>query len=83
MPTKEPRLNVVLDKDTRAALAALAAHRDKTLSGVAADLIRDALEDQEDRYFSALVEERLSEKFTPLSSDEFWRRVKTKKAKKP
>ena len=81
MPTKEPRLNVVLDRETRDALAALAAHREISLSAAAADLIADALDDQEDRYWSAEAEERRKDKISPLSHEQIWRKALTKAKK--
>jgi len=78
MPTKEPRLNVVLDKETRGIIAQLAKRHDKTLSDIAAGLIRDALEVQEDVYFSNLAEERRKDTRPPIPHDEFWKLAKKK-----
>jgi hypothetical protein len=78
MPTKEPRLNIVLDKETRKVLASLAAHRSLTLSHLAANLIGEALEIEEDRYFSAVVDERRKDTRPALAHDEFWKLAKKK-----
>ncbi len=58
MATKSPRVHVALDKATRDALAVLAKRDNKTLSGVAKEMIEEALDLQEDIYFSRLVDER-------------------------
>ncbi len=73
MPTKDPRVNIVLDKATRDALAALAAARAMTLSSTAADLIRDALEVQEDVYFSRLAAARREEKCASVTHELAWK----------
>jgi len=72
MPTKEPRLNVVLDKETRDLIAHIAAQRETTSSKIAADLINEALDMAEDQYWSELAEERRKDTRPPLSHDEFW-----------
>ena len=81
MPTKEPRVNIVLDKPTREALAAFAVNREVTLSNAAADLIRNALELEEDYYYSALAARRERETTEWISHDAFWKRAQKKSAK--
>lgn len=58
MPTKKPRLNVVLNELTMDQLSELASKRRKSLSIVASELIEEAMELQEDRFFSRLAESR-------------------------
>ena len=77
MATKLPRLNVVLEKPLYAELRN-AAHRDGlSASAKARDLIREALEVQEDAYFSQLAGERLKgSKGHFLTHDQVWGRKK-------
>ncbi len=74
MPTKNPRINIVIDEPTRKAVERLA-NRDKvSLSLKARDLIRLALELEEDVALALLADERsktLRGKKT-LSHDEVW-----------
>ena len=59
MPTKLPRLNIVLDSSTDEYLGKLAKKEGVSKSLKARDLIREALETYEDMYWSKLAEERL------------------------
>jgi hypothetical protein len=60
MPTKLPRLNVVLDAETDKYLGKLAKKEGVSKSRKARDLLREALELYEDRYWSRAAEERES-----------------------
>lgn len=58
MPTKNPRVNVVLERQTYDALSRVADRDGTSLSSKARDLLRDALELQEDLGLAALASER-------------------------
>lgn len=58
MPTKNPRLQVVLEKPIYEALSSLAKEEGVSMSLKARDLIREALEHLEDLALSEIVMER-------------------------
>ena len=58
MPSTNPRLSVVLDRELQRGLRLAAKHRGKSLSAVAADLLRDALERDEDMMLARLADRR-------------------------
>lgn len=58
MPTKHPRLNVVLEEPLYRAITLLAKEEGVSLSLKARDLIRDAIEHLEDVGLAMIVEER-------------------------
>ena len=60
MPTNRPRIQVTLDEDTGDRLSMLAAGQGRPLSATAAELIRQALDLQEDMYLSQASEARLA-----------------------
>ena len=74
MPTKNPRLNVVLDAGLHATLKRLARSEQISLSLKARDLIREALEMHEDRYWADAAEtrEKTSRTRKLLSHDRVW-----------
>lgn len=63
-------LNIPLDAAMRTRLAQLAAKRGKPLAAVALEMLEDALERDEDLYFSRLAEEREGEDLIP--HDQAW-----------
>jgi hypothetical protein len=74
MPTKNPRINVALEKPIYSLIEKLAEQRGLSLSMVTRDLIREALEIHEDAVLSTVAEERestLTERET-LTHDEVW-----------
>ena len=74
MPTKNPRINVALEKPLYSLIEKLAEQRGLSLSMVTRELIREALEIHEDAVLSAIAEEREST-FTDrkaLTHDEVW-----------
>ena len=77
MPTKHPRINVTLDEENLGLLSRLARKRKKSLSAAAKDLILEAMELQEDLYFSRLADGRLEEmektKATWIPHEEAWK----------
>ncbi|MDD5090497.1 MAG: antitoxin, RHH family protein [Candidatus Wallbacteria bacterium] len=75
MPTKNPRLNVVLDSILYSSLTRLASQEGISLSLAARDLIREGLEIHEDLYWQEAArkrEETFSSK-TALSHEEVWK----------
>lgn len=58
MPTKNPRVNVVLEKPLFKSLSRLAKKEGVSLSLKARDLIKDALEIQEDLYWEEKADSR-------------------------
>ncbi len=58
MPAKNPRINVVLDMPLYRNVQFLAEKDGVSLSTKVRDLLKDALEIQEDIYLSAMAEER-------------------------
>ena len=58
MPTKNPRVNVVLEPPLYDALGRLARRDGASLSTVARDLMRQALETHEDLGLASIAEER-------------------------
>ena len=58
MPTKNPRLNVVLEQPIYLSVKKLAKKNGVSLSLESRDLIKEALEIYEDRYWLEKVEER-------------------------
>ena len=52
MPTQKKRINITIDDATYAAIERLADEREESISRTSLRLIEEALEFQEDRYFS-------------------------------
>lgn len=73
MPTQNPRLNLTLNDDIMKSLNALAKKSKQTVSAVAKKLLEDALETQEDIYFSRLANERDTENTKWISHEEVWK----------
>jgi hypothetical protein len=74
MPVKNPRINVVLERPLYAAIEKLAARDGVSLSLKARDLMKVALETEEDIALSTLAErrERTFSRSKALSHDEVW-----------
>jgi len=73
MSTIKKRINITADIDVESALLR-AAKRDKVpVASKAADLLRLALEIEEDSYFATLASRRLGEKVKYLSHEKVWR----------
>jgi CopG-like RHH_1 or ribbon-helix-helix domain, RHH_5 len=58
MPTDNPRINITLGEDTAKLIAVLAKHEHKSTSGLAKELIVEALERREDMFLSTIAEAR-------------------------
>lgn len=75
MPTQKRRLNITLKKDVAFYIKKMALHDDVPESTKAAELIENAIEFDEDLYWSRIAEE--SEKKTKkwISHKEFWSKI--------
>ena len=58
MPTKNPRINVLVEKPTYRVIHSLAAREGVSMSALAQELIREALELREDVGLARLADER-------------------------
>jgi predicted CopG family antitoxin len=72
MPTAKKRINITVDDDVYEALERLSAERDQSVAGVGLSLIEQALEYQEDVYFSRLADERLRKKGKRIPHRKAW-----------
>jgi len=72
MPTQKKRINITIDDATYAAIERVAEERDESISRTSLRLIEEALEYQEDRYFSKVADSRLRKKQRRVSHDEAW-----------
>ncbi len=74
MPTKNPRINVVLEKPLYSALHDLAEDEGVSLSMLMRDLVKEALELREDRALADFAQERENDFDRPnaLSHEEVW-----------
>jgi metal-responsive CopG/Arc/MetJ family transcriptional regulator len=75
MPTKNRRINMVLDDSLFEAIDELASRRGSSRSTVARDLLMDALEMQEDIGLAQVAAEREAgyEPETAVSHDDVWK----------
>ena len=72
MPTAKKRINITVGDDVYEALEHLAAERSQPVAGVSLSLIEQALEYQEDVYFSKVADERLSRRQKRVSHAKAW-----------
>ncbi len=74
MPTKNPRINVALDKSIYATIETLAKKKGVSMSMITRDLIKEAIEINEDAFLADFAEERAKtlNKENTLSHDEIW-----------
>ena len=73
MPTSQPRLNLTLDDEMMKMLKALAKKAHTSVASKAKELLVDALEVQEDIYFSELSDKRLKENKKWHSHEDAWK----------
>ena len=73
MPSTKKRINLTVDDKTYAVLQTLSGKTQQKISTVSLNLIQQALELQEDIYFSKLADERLSQKQKRASHDKAWK----------
>ena len=78
MPTKNPRINLVLEKPLYETIEKLADNNDLSLSSQVKDLIIEAVETHEDFKLSKVAEKRgkYFSKKRALSHKKFWGKVK-------
>ena len=83
MPTKNPRVNVVLERPLYDALGRIARREGTSLSTKARDLLRDALEMEEDLGLAAIGAEREQtfRRSTALTHEAVWRTRRRKTAR--
>jgi predicted DNA-binding protein len=81
MPTKNPRVNVVLERPLYDALGRLARREGASLSTKARDLLRQALETQEDLVLAEIAaeRERSLNRSETLSHDAVWRKPRSRR----
>ncbi|MBI3179101.1 MAG: hypothetical protein HYZ27_05530 [Deltaproteobacteria bacterium] len=72
MPTTKKRINITVDDRTYEALERLSGKRDQSVAGVGLSLIEEALEYQEDVYFSRIADDRLSKKQKRIPHEKAW-----------
>lgn len=74
MPTKNPRINVSVEKSIYSIIETLAKEKGISISMVTRDLIKEALEIYEDVYLADFAEEREKtfDKDRSLSHEEVW-----------
>ncbi len=72
MPTAKKRINITIDDETYEVLERLSIKREQSVSGVGLSLIEQALEYQEDLYYSRITNGRLSKKEKRISHDKAW-----------
>jgi predicted DNA-binding protein len=72
MPTAKRRINITVDDDTYEALDRLSDQRGESVAGVGLSLIEQALEYQEDLYFSRIADARLGRKEKRIQHDKAW-----------
>lgn len=75
MPSSHPRINAVLDRPLYEAVKRLASRDGVSLSEKVRDLVRQALELQEDAALEALVEQRRANRAPSISREDVRRRL--------
>lgn len=73
MPTRNPRLNVVLTDEIYEIIEKIAQQEGKSMSVVAKELMEDALEKHEDLLLSELAMKRESKSKKTISHDKAWK----------
>lgn len=73
MTTKNPRINITLEKSTNALLAQFAEQEHKSISSIAKELVLEALERREDRVLSAIAEVRDTTKAKRVKHKDAWK----------
>ena len=73
MPTKNPRLNIVLDPELLEMVEKISKAEDKSMSVVAKELIEDALEKHEDLLLSDIAMKRESRSKKTIPHAKAWK----------
>ena len=81
MPTKHPRVNVVLEKPVLRSVRQLAARNGVSVSQETRDLIREALELHEDAYWAERAHERAQtfDRRKALTHEQVWAHLKKRR----
>ncbi len=72
MPTKNARVNVVMEKPLYAAVSEIAKRQGLSMSMTVRDLVREAIELQEDQALAIFAETREASSMKPLSHEDVW-----------
>lgn len=72
MPSAKKRINLTVDNKTYSALELLSEKRQEKISAVSLKLIHQALEEEEDLYFSKLGDKLLSQKQKRIPHNKVW-----------
>ena len=73
MPTKKPRLNVVLDTELYELIEKIAKQEGKSMSVIAKELMEDALEKHEDMLLSEMAMKRETKSKKTIPHDKAWK----------
>ena len=73
MPTTKHRISITPDEELFDALEALSKKRGRALSSVSLELIKRAMEFEEDFHFSKVADERLAKKEQRIPHSRAWR----------
>ena len=73
MPLQKKRISLTVDQNTYLALEILSGKRQQKISTVSLNLIREALELQEDIHFSKIADDRLSQRQKRISHKKAWK----------
>ena len=73
MPTKKPRLNVVLDAELYDLVEKISKQDEKSMSVVAKELIEEALERHEDLQISQIAMKRETQSKKIISHEKAWK----------
>jgi len=73
MPTKNPRLNVVVEPELMKFIAMIAKKEDKSKSVVAKELLADAIEKHEDYILSQMAMERETSSRRTVKHKDAWK----------
>lgn len=75
MPTKNPRVNIVVEPQLYSVMHELATHEGTSMSTIARDLIREAIDLREDVALAAFADTRIEsfDRKAALSNDDVWK----------
>lgn len=73
MPTKNPRINLTLDKSIVSLLAHLAEQEHVSIASLAKELMLEALERREDKVLSLVAEVRDTKKAKRIKHSDVWK----------
>lgn len=73
MPTKNPRVNITFEAQWLAVLSEMAASEGKSVSGLAKELVLEALDRREDMALSAIAKKRDTKGSKFVSHKDAWR----------